>query len=247
MAKIKMTKKRKLQALKYRQYIERQNTILYRELSKVFRDFGRDVETDLTKLNILAKINFKELEKRLSTVLKKRGKINIGNVIPFVKDLFGMEIDKNKLASVRNTSIEEYHRNVDKLIKNISDTTKSQIALVIEAGQKEGLNLNVIARNINDKFKDISSGRAKTIARTETSKAVNITTNNTAIEAKMEFKVWIHTGAGATDRPEHLALDGTKIKINEKFNVGGFDADYPHDPSLPASEVINCNCIAIYE
>jgi uncharacterized protein with gpF-like domain len=243
-----MTPKRKNQVKKYRQQLERQNTLNFRAISKVFRDFGEDVETDLTKIKIMSKINFKELERRLRKVLKERGSLTIGRVSDFVNTLFGMGLDNRAIETVKNDSITEYHKNVDNLIKNITDTTKKQISILVADSQAAGKNINVIAKEINDKFIEISKGRAKTIARTETSKAVNITTNNSAIEAKMKFKIWIHTGAGATDRPYHASvLDGQKIKVGEDFNVNGHKGAYPHDPRLPASESINCNCICIYE
>jgi Phage Mu protein F like protein len=46
---------------------------------------------------------------------------------------------------------------------------------------------------------------------------------------------------------------GPKVKINNpripmgsKFIVGGFEADYPRDASLPAQEAINCRCVLAY-
>ena len=94
----------------------------------------------------------------------------------------------------------------------------------------------------------MSKGRSRTIARTETMNATRTTTDTTATEAGMEYKEWIHTDAGKTQRENHVALDGVKVKINEYFDLGGgVLALYPHDPTLPAEELINCYCIVIYE
>lgn len=40
----------------------------------------------------------------------------------------------------------------------------------------------------------------------------------------------------------HRDLNGTTIPMGEKFTVGGVTADGPHDPVLPAREVVNCRC-----
>jgi uncharacterized protein with gpF-like domain len=45
-------------------------------------------------------------------------------------------------------------------------------------------------------------------------------------------------------------MDGKTIPVNEKFSLVGRDGivykvDGPHDPLLPAGEVINCRCMLI--
>ena len=117
----------------------------------------------------------------------------------------------------------------------------------IAKGQKDGLNVNDIAKNIVESVNNMSKSRAKTIARTETRFATDNASYETAEEGLLTHKTWIHVGGGVTDRPGHLAIDGTRIKIKEYFYVNGYDALFPHDPSLPSSEVINCYCIAIYD
>lgn len=46
-------------------------------------------------------------------------------------------------------------------------------------------------------------------------------------------------------RPTHKVADGQTVALTAKFHVGGFTADYPGDPSLPASEACNCRCVLI--
>jgi hypothetical protein len=47
---------------------------------------------------------------------------------------------------------------------------------------------------------------------------------------------------GVNTRPSHQALSGVEIDIDEKFDVGGYPADHPLDPTLPPGELINCRC-----
>lgn len=47
-------------------------------------------------------------------------------------------------------------------------------------------------------------------------------------------------------RESHAALNGTVIKVSEKFRtIWGNELEYPGDPSAPAEEVINCHCVLI--
>ena len=58
------------------------------------------------------------------------------------------------------------------------------------------------------------------------------------------YKEWIAVGDHRT-RPEHAALDGTIIPINESFMLGEFSAQFPKDPSLPAKHAVNCRCMVV--
>ncbi|EID42866.1 phage minor head protein [Parageobacillus thermoglucosidasius] len=56
-------------------------------------------------------------------------------------------------------------------------------------------------------------------------------------------KKWKHSGSKKNNpRLAHVELDGTIVGVDEKFNVNGHEADYPRDPTLPASERVNCHC-----
>lgn len=47
---------------------------------------------------------------------------------------------------------------------------------------------------------------------------------------------------GVNTRDTHAALDGVEVGIDEPFMVGGYPADHPLDPRLPARELVNCHC-----
>lgn len=45
-------------------------------------------------------------------------------------------------------------------------------------------------------------------------------------------------------RVDHLAMVGVSVPFNEKFTLpSGVQCDGPHDPSLPASELVGCKCM----
>lgn len=55
---------------------------------------------------------------------------------------------------------------------------------------------------------------------------------------------WLATLDGRT-RHEHRELDGQRVKVGEKFKVGGEEIAYPADPTASAHLVYNCRCTLI--
>ena len=126
-------------------------------------------------------------------------------------------------------------------IAGVNDTTLKRIRAVLENGVKEGLGIEEIARNMQESTA-IHRVRARAIARTEIVSASNkgslLGAQSTGLQLKKE---WISTRDRRT-RPDHLDADGQIVDFNEKFNVGGEEAEYPGDPSLSAANSINCRC-----
>jgi len=70
-----------------------------------------------------------------------------------------------------------------------------------------------------------------------------------ALTVKDMQKRWLHSHVGEP-RLNHLAMDGTTIPVNDRFNLLGKDGRtykilHPYDPLLPAGEVISCRCVLI--
>lgn len=93
--------------------------------------------------------------------------------------------------------------------------------------------------------------RGKTIARTERGLAVNMGrmegyrqgADKGGIPLSALRKEWVHRGAHKYERWEHVSLSHEpSIPFTQPFSVNGYAAQMPHDPSLPAREVINCSC-----
>lgn len=47
-------------------------------------------------------------------------------------------------------------------------------------------------------------------------------------------------------RPSHVVADNQVVAQNAKFTVGGYQAEFPRDPSLPIDETANCRCVAFH-
>ncbi|MCC6581834.1 MAG: hypothetical protein IT440_15485 [Phycisphaeraceae bacterium] len=102
-------------------------------------------------------------------------------------------------------------------------------------------------------FKTNAAYRSERLVRTEVSRALNYATVKRGNDADQVSpgikKFWLHTYDKRT-RPTHVKvgyatnprLNGKPIAMSDKFDVGGFSANAPQDPSLPAQESIHCRC-----
>lgn len=236
--------------LRMRKYSDRLAKKQSKKVSKVFslllKQIQKNNKDSFSKIGNF-NINLDYFEKSLNSVLNLIFIENTQLTIPYVNELFGWKLDKEELNIVRSKAIESYNKKLAaKKVAGITKTTRNTIKSIIEKGQLQGLNKKEIAKELKTSIEGMSKSRSLRIARTETSNAVNISTNKTATSAGMSEKGWIYTDIAISPRANHQALDGTWIKLDEQFDLGGMYADYPHDPNLPASEVVNCRCICVY-
>jgi hypothetical protein len=148
----------------------------------------------------------------------------------------------------------------EKRAKLILDTTKDNlkedVKQVIAKSASEGVKLTQgeIAEEIRKKFVDNGLSRSSTISQTETlmmsetAKQIELNTlsendstiNNLPIDEALD-KTWVAVLDNQT-RPEHAFADGQSVDINESFDVGGEELEYPGDPNGSAGNIINCRC-----
>jgi phage portal protein BeeE len=157
---------------------------------------------------------------------------------------FGVDLPADVLEAVNKA--------VDKALSkdywsDIQETTKDQLETALKNGLEAGEPIRDISKRIKDDVfqGDISKERAKTIARSESTCAMNAgqdaARQKLADEGVVEGKEWFATFDGHT-RHTHLTANGQRRPVNEDFDVGGYPAKYPGDPALPASQRINCRC-----
>lgn len=114
----------------------------------------------------------------------------------------------------------------------------------------DGLDLGQLAAEI-DQILDIEgqdrwTNRAMTIARTEAVGAHNAGTYAGHLDLAKQLggdwdKTWLATHDTRT-RETHRRADLQTVPLHSPFTVGGHPAMRPHDPRLPAEELINCRC-----
>lgn len=97
------------------------------------------------------------------------------------------------------------------------------------------------------KTTELAAPRAEVIARTEVIGASNAGAfEQMRATGLTSTKEWLAT-RGPRTRPSHARVNGTVLPLDEKFTVGGWPCDRPHDPSLPPGESINCRCTLIFD
>lgn len=135
------------------------------------------------------------------------------------------------------------------LITQMTTNTKKLIAADIQAGIANGSSIGQMANILRDKYtKNVNRMRGLRISRTETIKASNWGSLQGAIASEVNFvKEWNAIGDSRT-RGSHITADGQQQLINDPFKVNGYKLMYPVDSSLgaPASEIVNCRCVADY-
>jgi rRNA maturation protein Rpf1 len=243
MAKTKITPKMLKQTKLIQKEVQRVTEQNYKAIAKVFSDFGNDTEKQFAKIT-MQDLKWDVLKSRLDIVLSTNSNRSTKSFVNFLNKLFDFKLKTDRIEKVENETVNQYAKELAKKVTYVTETTKNQIASLID--NNKGLNTNDLAKLINEKFVEIGKGRAKTIARTESANLFNNANLNTAKEVGMKYKVWIHGVNSPNERPHHKALSGTKLKFDEKFVLNGIECDTAHDNSLPAREVCNCSCIVQY-
>ncbi len=120
----------------------------------------------------------------------------------------------------------------------------------IEDVYRRGLSIPEAAEELKGVFDGISTGRAKTIARTEiVSQAQNKASHELIKELGMEFEQWITAedervrGTDPEDEADHVSLHGQIVRVNDHFeDAMGIRYLHPGDPSAPLHSIVNCRC-----
>lgn len=151
------------------------------------------------------------------------------------------------LDDVLNRRAHDYLETATNRLVGIGDTAWATARESLLDGFTIGESVPDLAQRVQDAL-GVAETRAVTIARTEVVGASNAGSLG-AVEALGEYgparKVWLATVDSRT-RESHMDADGQEVALDEPFQVGGYDLEFPGDPAGPAEEVINCRCTVIY-
>lgn len=169
--------------------------------------------------------------------------------VPFAWDTFNALTSRKQEDTIEDMwlqRLEEFATTeAGERIVNVSNYTVEQIRAVLNKGIQEGWGIEKIARQMQSDSV-VSRVRARRISRTEIISASNegstIGARATSLNLKKEWLATMDSRVRAT----HAEADGQERGMDESFRVGGYEADYPGDPSLPADESINCRCTVIH-
>lgn len=127
-------------------------------------------------------------------------------------------------------------------IVKVNDATYDEIIALFDEAITDGIGLPEVSKRLRAQYEWIGKVRAKRIAQTEMNGIVNGSTNIGYKQAGVEEKRWLSAFL-TTSREHHIAADGDKAGINEKFILQDGDMlAFPGDPEGASWNVINCHC-----
>lgn len=201
-------------------------------------------------LSIKLEIKVKEKQGKIptesqnETVSKRQGKsVRVDNQ----KSVNEQNTDKNTQDSVRQTEIQ-------KIVDSYRQTLNNRLIDVFgdkpyEPEYVSRLTDEIIdttTRHPDDDYY-LSKERALLIGQNESNTTFNHIDYTEAKESGKQYKVW-YAELDDRTREDHIEVDGTRIPIDEMFDVGGEQLRYPHDFMFgSAKNLVNCRCTCRYE
>ena len=155
MAKVRITPKMRSQTKLLTKETMRNSELNFKSLSKVFSEFGEETEKQFSKGISMQDLKWNILKSRLNTVLTTNSKRSIDNFSKFLNKLFNYNLNNVKIETVKNKVVDDYAKGLAKKVTYVTETTKQQIATLID--NNKGLNTNDIAKLINEKFQQMST------------------------------------------------------------------------------------------
>ena len=144
-----------------------------------------------------------------------------------VTEMMGMPLDEPRMANW----LSEVSANS---AKAINARTKE---LLIAA-----LGAEVVREAIDHLFEVAMTTRAEELAMSAVTTGANFGAHEGAKQSGLHWKLWRVNSSNP--RPEHRAMDGQRVRIEERFSNGG---RWPGDPVLGADENSNCMCSVTFE
>lgn len=208
-------------------------------MRKTTREFGFTLREDLQRKGLNFGLELKEITDT-----------NIDDKLESINTQF----QNSQTFFIANSSEEQ--------ARYITETNAKEIALAVFqeemkfAGIKALPEWTIISRNIKINLLDKAEWRSELIAAQVVGLTESWSRNEEAELIQDEelevdgrpievLKAWVAILDSKT-RPTHAAADFQQVGIDQNFIVGGYEAKYPRDESLPAEESINCRCIADY-
>lgn len=159
---------------------------------------------------------FKTSDSAMRQALKDAGWTVNFKMTPAVRDAF-------------NASLAE---NVG-LLRSIPEKYFQQVEGVVMRSYADGRDLETMTKALR-KLYPITQRRAELIARDQSNKANAVVNRTRQLELGITEAIWMHSHAGKTPRPDHVAANGKVYKIAEGCKISG---EY-----IQPGEEINCRC-----
>lgn len=144
----------------------------------------------------------------------------------------GWVVNFKMTAAVRDAYQASLAENIG-LIKSIPQQYLQQVEGVVMRSYSAGRDLHTMVKDIKALY-PTTQKRAELIARDQSNKANAVVNRARQLELGMTDAIWMHSHAGKTPRPDHVAANGKQYKIAQGCLISG---EY-----IQPGEQINCRC-----
>jgi len=201
-------------------------------------------------LSIKLEIKVKEKQGKIptesqnKTVSERQGKsVRVDNQ----KSVNEQNTDKNTQDSIRQTEIQKivdsYRQTLNNRLIDVFGDKPYEPEYVSRLSDEI---IDTTTRHPDDDYY-LSKERALLIGQNESNTTFNHIDYTEAKESGKRYKVW-YAELDDRTREDHIEVDGTRIPIDEMFDVGGEQLRYPHDYlNGSAKNLVNCRCTCRYE
>lgn len=162
--------------------------------------------------------SFKNTDSAMRSALKDAGWSVKFEMTPAMRDAFDASLAENV-----------------GLIRSIPEQYLQQVEGSVMRSYTRGRDLATMVKEIRQIYPK-AANRAVIIARDQSNKANSVVTAARQLELGIEEAIWMHSHAGKTPRPTHVAMNGKRYKVRE----GMWDSAVQR--FVFPGELINCRC-----
>jgi len=144
----------------------------------------------------------------------------------------GWTVEFKMTPAVRDAFQASLTENVG-LIRSIPEKYLGQVEGIVMRSYSAGRDLHTMVKDLKALYPAVAD-RAELIARDQSNKANAVVNRARQLELGLEWAVWMHSHAGKTPRPDHVAANGKRYKIAEGCLISG--------KYIQPGEEINCRC-----
>jgi SPP1 gp7 family putative phage head morphogenesis protein len=163
--------------------------------------------------------------------------------VDFSREFAGQQIVMDRINHRISSLLEDKTRKITRVNATIRGQLETRVNEALEAGAAQGQTMQQISETVKDSVRGIynlANTRARAIARTEITGAMNGGQLLYYAEIGAPYKQWVTAGDEAV-RESHRILEGEMVGVHQRFGNG---LDAPGGDG-PAEEVINCRCTLI--
>lgn len=167
-----------------------------------------------------AKAASKRSDAALMKMLKEAGFVVDFKMTPAVQDIISASVNEN--VSLIKSIPEQYLKNVNSLVMESVRTGRDLHTLSSKLMKQHG----------------VSRRRAALIARDQNNKATSAMQRARQTEYGLNEAIWLHSTAGKTPRPTHVAMNGKKYDVRQGM------WDEKEKAYVWPGQLINCRCVS---